>query len=486
MHDSIENWIDRFGNKPIPVMQHTITELKRLCQEDLPIHEFVELVETDPGLTVQIIRTCSTSMQGSLRSDVTSVQQALMIIGTEKLKSLPETLPTVEKSLKGSAKEHLLKVFSAAYHAARQSTDWAKLRRDMVPDEVTAASLLHFIGTMLMSIHAPELLDKIRLMRNEKHVASEEAQYIVLGFTFDQLSLEVAHRWNLPPLLIETLHTENARHPRAYTIMLAVQLARHAAWNWYTPKMISLYKKAAEWLDRPMSVIIRDSHKLAVQAARDSEFYNVNHSAALLLSELVDETEEDENVRQEADEQESHQDAGVCLIPQLAILKDTIKSLESMPVQDRTLQQIVDLSLRGLHDGAGLNRVVFAVYDKPKNIFKAYAIIGADNDPVFGQFQISLEQKNLFSYMSQKIQAVWVNDENREKYAALIPDKLAAIIQTGSFYSMSVLLKNSLFGLFYADRHTTNCQLDKNSYAYFKTICMHSAQCMEGAPKLHR
>ena len=106
--------------------------------------------------------------------------------------------------------------------------------------------------------------------------------------------------------------------------------------------------------------------------------------------------------------------------------------------------------------------------------------------PDFGQFHINLDQKNLFSYMSTKIQAVWVNDTNREQYTPLIPEELIKLIMTDSFYSMSVVLNNSLYGLFYADRHTTDCQLDKNSYNYFKAICMQSIKSMRCMPKLQQ
>lgn len=482
MQQSMENWIDRIGDSPIPVMRHTITNLSRLCNEDVPIHELVELVETDPGLTVQLIRTCTTSSHSSLRTEVTSVQQALMMIGTEKLKKLPATLPTVDKKLKGPAQQHLLKTFSIAYHAARQSTAWAKARRDMMPDEVSAATLLHFLGEMVLSIYAPELLDKIDQMRREDHIASEEAQYIVLGFTIDQLSLEIARRWNLPPLVKDALHAENARYPRAYSIMLAVQLARHAAFDWYSPKMRTLYEEASEWLNKPVSVLIRETHQLAVAAARDSEFYNVTPAAALLLSNHIDTTEQPNAVKDNT----ARGHAGICLIPQRSVIQATVNKLKSLPAQTRDLHIVTDIALQGLHDGIGLNRVVFAIYDKTKNALKAYAIAGADNDPVFGQFYVDLDQKSLFTYMAGKIQAVWINDTNREQYGPLIPDALDKIILTDSFYIMSVVLNDKLFGLFYADRHTTDCHLDKNSYDYFKAICMHTIQAMQRMPGLHQ
>jgi len=479
MQESMQNWVDKFGDTPIPVLGHTISKLSKLCDKDVPIQELVELVETDPGLTVQLIRTCSTSSQSSLRAEVTSTQQALMMLGVERLKKLPDTLPSVEKTLNGTAQQHLLKTFSIANHAARQSTVWAKLRRDMMPDEVTAATLLHFIGEMVISIYAPDLIDKIHKIRNEEHIASEEAQYIALGFTFDQLSLEIADRWHLPSLVIEALHAENARQPRAYSIMLAVQLARHAAFDWYSPKMHKLYEEASEWLDKPMSVLIKETHQLAVAVAHDTKFYNVIPAAALLLAD-----HSDTDLQENTVSAEGH--TGICLVPQLAVMKDVVNKLKSVPAETRNLNEIIKLAMRGLHDGAGLNRTVFTIYDKTQNSLKAYSISGADNDPVFGQFNISMDQKNLFSYMSTKIQAVWINDTNREQYAPLIPEELTKLILTDSFFSMSVVLNKSLFGLFYADRHTTDCHLDKNSYNYFKAICMQTIQTMQRMPALHQ
>ncbi len=483
MQESMENWIGRFGEIPIPVLDHTIDKLAKLCHQNVSIHELVELVETDPGLTVQLIRTCSTSSQGRLRAEVTSVQQALMMLGIERLKKLPNTLPTVDKNLKGAAKQHLLKTFSVANHAARQSTVWANQRRDMIPDEVTAATLLHFIGEMMMSIYAPDLIDKIYKMRKEDNIASEEAQYIILGFTFDQLSLEIADRWHLPSLVIEALHAENARHPRAYSIMLAVQLARHAALDWYSQKMHKIFEDASEWLNQPMSRLIKETHQLSVAVAHDTKFYNVMPAAALLLMNptIIDSPESQESLAANTDKH-----TGICLIPQLSVINDIIDRLKKLPDNTKDLHNVINLSMQGLHDGTGLNRVAFAIYDKTQNALNAYSIAGADNNPVFGQFHISMDQKNLFSFMSTKIQAVWINDANYEKYAPLIPEELTQIIQTNRFFSISVVLNKSLYGLFYADRHTTDCHLDENSYHYFKTICMHSIKTIQRMPSLHQ
>ncbi|MDH5407769.1 MAG: HDOD domain-containing protein [Gammaproteobacteria bacterium] len=472
MQQSMEDWINGIGDKPIPVMQHTIMELTKLCKgNDIPMHDIVELVETDPGLTVQLIRTCTTTSKSSLRAEVTSAQQAAMMLGIEKVKQLPNTLPSVDKSLAPSNRHHLQSVFSRAYHAARQAKHWAEMRRDMMPDEVFAAAMLHFIGEMVIAMNAPDELDRIMRMRNEEHIASEEAQYIVLGFTFDQLSLEIAKKWQLPSLAIDSLHAENAQQPRAYSIMLAVQLARHAAYDWYSPKMLKLQEEAAEWLGQATIALIRDTHHFAVEIARDSHFYGVHPAAAMLLVDPRDHESES------TDETQEH--AGICLIPQLTIMRETIQKLKALPTEEHDLGDIIAPTLKGLHDGVGLNRTVFALFNPNKKSLNAFQIVGADNNPEFGQFQVSLEQDNLFTILAKKSQAVAIGDDNRDKLWPLLPDEFQNIIKTDSFYLMSVYLHAKFFGVFYADRHTSDCQLDPISYKFFKAICKQSEQTLQ-------
>lgn len=471
MQQSMTDWLESLGDTPIPVMQNTIADLGRLCRgEDIPMQDIIDVVERDPGLTVQLIRTCSTSSRSSLRAEVTSPQQAAMMMGVNKLKQLPTTLPAMSDVLSDASQQHLHSVFARAYHAGRQAREWAIMRRDMMPDEVVAAALLHFIGEMIIAMKAPDVLDQIYHMRDEEHIASEEAQYIVLGFTFDQFSLEIAEQWSLPSLVKETLHAENASHPRAYSTMLAVQVARHAASNWYDRKMFQLLEQAAEWLNQSLSSMIKETHRFAVEVARDSQFYNINPAAARLLAD---------SPSPEALSDHDTVHAGVCLIPQMAVMRETVHTLKSLPDNETDLQSIIGPALHGLHDGVGLNRVVFSLYHPEEKMFTAFQIVGADNDPAFGQFQFSVAQQNLFSYLIPKSQSAWLNDTNRAKLEPLIPEDFQAIVQTDSFYLMSVHLHNRIFGIFYADRHSTDCQLEPISYKYFKAVCLQTENTLK-------
>ena len=390
-----------------------------------------------------------------------------MMLGMQTVSDLASTLPSVEKDLPEKARTQVLFTFTRAYYAGTQAFEWAQQRRDMTPDEVFASAQLHFLGEIILSIFAPEKLREIYLMRTEEHVASEEAQYIILGFTLDQLSLEIAKRWHLPSLVSEALHPENARFPRAYGVMLAVQLARYATTSWTDPKTMQLMYHAAEWLGvENVDNVIANCHSTAAEAARGSSYYGVKPAAIQLVQLLaIDDTPKPSN-----EDVESVEETGICLSPQLDLLKSQLQQLNDADIVEQ--KKIIAITMKALHDGIGLNRVVFATIDTENKSLIAHAVSGTENDPSFNRFHLSLKQPHLFFHLMEKMQGIWLNDTNREKFWPLIPKEFQRVIMVNSFLAMSIFVNDQPIGLIYADRHTKDCILDIHSYQYFKTVCL--------------
>lgn len=478
---SLETWVTKIRDKPIPVLAQSIEKLSRLCvNDDTTVQQIVDVVEQDPGLTVQLLRKCNSKDGGRLQREITSVQQAVMLVGTQQLKDIAKQLPVLEKNFSETAQKQILRTFCRAYHAGYQAVYWAKLRRDMTPDEVFAVSQLHFLGEMILAIHAPEQLLAVFELRREKSISYEEAQYITLGFTFDQLSLAIAKAWQLPELVQEALQAENASNPRGFGIMMAVQLARGAAIDWYSDKMSSIYEHVSELLDRPVDDIIRQSHRLAIEIARQTHFYNVMQSASLLP--LIKRDNDVAAIKQTVT---SDYQADICLTPQVNVLKVTMEKLKAAITEKQASDKFINICLKGLHDGVGLNRVVYTQLDSESNRLVAKAVIGADNDPVFNRFNIQLAQAHLFQQLISKSQAVCINDENRKQFWSLVPAEFQKLIGTNSFAAMSIFLDNKLHGLVYADRHTSSCQIDTSSYNYFKKLCNSLSTALGMAQQTH-
>ncbi len=470
---NIDKWVKLAVEQPVPVLKYTIKELRYQCSKgEIPIREITHLVERDPGLVVHILRRANNRPKSRLSSEITHVNQALRLMGTDQLTRLPDALPAIDDKLDEHTRPRLLATFDRAYLAARFATDWAALRRDMTPDEVFAAAQLHFLGEMILSIHAPELLEKIARLRIDDHIASEEAQYLVLGFTLNELTQRIAEKLQFPSLVTEALSSENARFPRAYGIMLGVQLARYVSHDgWYSPHTRDIQAQIAKWMDYSLDQVMARSHRIAAEVAREIPQYKTFPAARWLPLIIVP-----EKTKQEEKQEDN---ANICLLPQLALLREAVQQLTRFSARDTGVEDVIRHIVNAMHDGIGLNRVVFCRYNEEDNLLEAELIKGAENDPVFNRFAVKLQETNLFTHLMNKPQAVLLNEASRGKFWPLVPKDLQKLINTNSFVAMSIFVKGKPFGLFYADRHTPACQLEERSYQYFKTLCSHATKALE-------
>jgi hypothetical protein len=101
---------------------------------------------------------------------------------------------------------------------------------------------------------------------------------------------------------------------------------------------------------------------------------------------------------------------------------------------------------------------------------RARGIVGSVNDPLFNRFSIDLVSHNLFVRLMEKPQSLWLNDDNRGKFFPLIPINFHKMVRNDSFFVMSLFVRNKPVGMFYADRHTSTCHLDKEAYKRFKHL----------------
>jgi len=476
MNNKLDKWVELAKSHPVPVLKFTIKELRHLCrQEEIPLKEITHVVEQDPGLVVHILRSSNNRPQGRLSSEVTHVNQAFRLMGTDQLTRLPDALPAAGDVLEDKAKTRLFATFNRAFLAARFATDWAFIRRDMTPDEVFAAAQLHFMGEMVLSMHSPELLDKIAKLRIEDHLASEEAQYMILGFTLNELTQKIAKELQFPALVSEALSSENAKFPRAYGIMLGVQLARNVTHEgWYSEPTFEIQEQIAEWMDISVDEVIARSHTIAAEVAREIPQYDTS-AAARELPLII----EAPDISEEEDSEPHTHDAAICLIPQLSVLRDAVQEMTGFSPKNINEDELIQHIVSAMHDGIGFNRVVFSLYNKEDNLLEGHVLKGAENDPVFNRFTIDTRGSSLFSHLIAKPQAVLMNESTRAKFWPLVPDDFQKLINTNSFVAMSIFIKNKPYGLFYADRHTATCQIEDRSYNYFKTLCTHTTKVLE-------
>lgn len=488
MHNTLNAWADKLQHTVLPALPQTVAELARLSADDnVNMWNLARVVEKDPGLCIALLRRVNNGGQKRLRTEVTTVEHAMMMLGLTQLRALPKNIPLIQRTGEPSGRERALQLMAQSYHAAWQARALARLRKDMEPDEIFLPALLHHLGEILLWLYAPAKMTQIEDLTKQQQMDPEEAQYVVLGFGLDHLTLMLARHWGLPTLLQDSLKSESAQQPRIYGIMLAVQLARTAEHGWYRAATTTVLEQIAEQLGHDFSYIAMQAHHNAVEAAHLVGCYPTTPAAALLLH--PSQPDAAPGWRPELPPQQAPQaataslqeetTAAFCLAPQLHILRRSLQELQTgIHAGNLTLQKILSLTMDGMHDGMGLNRVVFALLTQERHQLRARAIAGADNDPVFNRFLIELNGAHLFTRLLEKPQALWINDTNRIKFWPIVPKSFQRTIGCNSFLVLSVFVKDRPVGLFYADRHSTACMLDSHAYYRFKQLGLLAAKAM--------
>lgn len=469
---ALEQWIERLADCHLPLLADSSRLLSGLRPDSgVPIDRLCNGLPADPGALLEILRRANGNRHRNMDSRVATLDNAAMMLGVEQLRSLPKQLQTVAAPASDPQSRAYLQLVGRSYLAGFLAYQWAVYRGDRTPKEVFAAALLHDLGELALCLHGgAEMLQRVALLQRAERMPADEAQYVVLGFSLEQLSLALARRWNLPELLVQSLEAEQASQSRILGVMLAAQLARLAERGWYGEELEACLQNVAGWLEVPEDRLTTEVHVWAVEAARDVEHLGT-WPAAARLPMLPGEEPMPEGEKEPAGEPEADAPVHFCLMPQWLVYDEVVAQLPQLDPETSNLHDLMTRVMRGLHDGLGLNRVVFAMLSRDRSVLQARYLAGTDNDPAFSQFRLQLDRPHLFKRLLEREQAVWVNETNHAKFWPLVPEPVQRLIQTDTFFSASVVIDGKPIGLFYADRHLPDSRLDQNAYQRFKHLC---------------
>jgi two-component system, cell cycle response regulator len=194
-------------SRDLPTLPTVAAKLLTLMgQEETSVAEIAGLVAQDAALAVKIIRAANSSFY-SFPNQINTVHQAVALLGSNAVRSLVLTfsllLLKVEKKTRFDHTrfwERSLAGAAAAMAIARQVPGTDK-------EEIFIAGLLQNIGELIFAATiTDEYDDFLGAMVNCFDGELEQREQEALAITHSQAGYEVAKRWGLPDLLLETIH----------------------------------------------------------------------------------------------------------------------------------------------------------------------------------------------------------------------------------------------------------------------------------------
>ena len=236
LHD-LDAWVRFFSSAEIPILRKTARRLEEARQNSDRVNgrDIAAIVLQDPLMAIRVLAYIHPFRGKHLRSDITTIANAVMMLGIEPFFTHFESPATIEAMLKDEPQALLgvLQVIRRVQRASTYAHDWAFERHDLNIEEVALAALLHDLAEILLWCFAPRLAIKIRdLHLADKTLRSATAQQQVLGFPLFDLQRALCTAWHLPELLSTLMDDDNAFQPRVRNVILAVNLARHSSSDW--------------------------------------------------------------------------------------------------------------------------------------------------------------------------------------------------------------------------------------------------------------
>ncbi|MDD5328386.1 MAG: HDOD domain-containing protein [Sulfuricella sp.] len=472
----IGEWLDELKARDLPVLRRTITELGKLAAkaERVSAGQIAETVLRDPLMTLKVLRLVNGMSRSRLSNEITTIEHAVVMMGVIPFFNRHVDLKAVEDSLADGALSGLMQVLSRAHHAAWQARDWAILHADMKSEEVYIGALLYDLGEIVLWCCAPDLAGQILKQSRRNKTGLVDAEKAVLGFDLRELQFALAEAWNLPELMQSFMHAEGASRPRMLGVIMAASVARHAESGWRGALLMADYEVIAHMLHASFDQAVENVQRNAIVVARHWEWYGVPPSASwlpMLPGEWP--AEPDDEAEPSAEEEEP---AEACLMPRADVLRQIMGEISAHLDGTLNLHDMMSLVLKGMHQGIGLNRVVFALMTADRSALKAKYVIGAEAGSPLQQFNIDLGAPQLFCRLMEKVQSLWFSEQNRKVLEPMIPFATQQMIGHGDFFAMSLFVHGKPVGLFYADRKHGECALDEHSYQGFKALCLRAAE----------
>lgn len=212
--------------RPFPACVNRL--LSALRSEDSTSKTFANIIECDPGLALRLLRLANSPIFG-LRKEVQSVEQAVTILGTRKLKSIVLSLvgSAMFRSGDSAATERLL-LLDHSIGCATVARVLANYVPGVSTDDAFLAGMFHDIGKLFFFDVAPNEYAKISLTATGDLIDRERGLF---GLTHEEVGIKSGSGWPLAEEIVAAIgyhHQPNAS-PAHLTFVSAIHVANQLA-----------------------------------------------------------------------------------------------------------------------------------------------------------------------------------------------------------------------------------------------------------------
>jgi putative nucleotidyltransferase with HDIG domain len=202
--------INRAGDlKVLPFVARKL--LETLNDEGCSIDDLSGIIEKDQTIAARVLKISNSALYG-LRHEVTSLNQAILVLGFKTIRSLVLSVSTKSLYKNFGMKEKILWDHSVGAGIA------AKMISAGLGSEIMELSfvggLMHDLGKVVMNNETPDEFAEIMMKIYNEDIDSITAETEIYGYNHAEIGAGVVEKWGFAPMLVDILkyhHLNNVR-----------------------------------------------------------------------------------------------------------------------------------------------------------------------------------------------------------------------------------------------------------------------------------
>lgn len=474
MDDKLDNWVTRISSLEIPIFKGTLNSVASLTSKyTTSANELARVILQDATLTARILRISNSYFYNPRGTQINTISSAVMFIGFNNVRDIAMSLAVIDALIKKQSRNYIIALMARSFHAAVQARDMAGKFGDPSTEEVFIASLLFHFGEMAFWCIQSNESDLLIESMEEEDYRANTAQQQILGFKFKDLTAEISKNWHLGDLLVAALKNKNINDASARTrhILLSQRLSDVALKGWESKETEAVLKEISKHLDLSFKATKADAIDNAKKAVDVANSFGASLAAMLIPVPGVDE------VKNKGQQKRPEKKTEVLIdypepdpILQLNILRDLSNVLERKP----DFNNIIGVVLEGMHRGVGMDRVLFAIFDKSTLNFNIKYILGIDIKKLERDFHFNTSEgeHSVFSWVMERLESVWVKTKSQLGIDLKSVKSILDVIESENFILNPLVINNKIIGIFYSDRKPSGRVITAEDYE----SCKHFSQ----------
>ncbi|PVV12194.1 MAG: hypothetical protein B6D77_05830 [gamma proteobacterium symbiont of Ctena orbiculata] len=490
-----------------PALSQSVRSINAMADaSNKDVNQMAGVIVNDFALTNKILKVVNSAYYGRFSGRIGTVSRAVVVLGTQAIRSLAASLIFFEHIENKQQAEHLRELVSSAMFRATLAHKVAGEIDQAEAEAYFLTGLLNDLGKLLVAFYLPDESKEIERSIRVEGKEAVAAQHAVLGVSYEKIGIEIAGQWNFPKSLIDSMKCWQGEHKPvnrlerrrlvtafaddAMTAMVESGLDDTSAMEAITKKYAKGLNITNKQVSRFATQSIDEFQEIAKAISGDISDQFVKKLTAksedLQSHKGVEKSKpkgidkdglgETQILDEEGTQTVETTAAGVAAptTPEdaEALLMDGLQEVTGMLVGNHSVSEIFNVVLETMYRAVGFQRVVLALLDRKRGEMVGRLGFGDTAEEFVKLFHFpTIYKVDVFHGALKNAVDVYIADTTEDKIQADIPEWYKKISSAGSFLLFPLVVNNRAVGLIYADHSSPRgLEIDKKRLNLLKSL----------------